>query len=60
MSKIRKALMAGLGAAGSVIMTRVVTEMPSSVEGWSVLLGAAIATGLAVGWAAYRVPNTSS
>lgn len=53
MSKIRKALVAGLSAALSALVAAV-----ASGEGLSaVVVGGALAAGVVAGWATWQVPN---
>ncbi len=58
MSKIRKALVAGLiAAAGAVVSAATTTGLPKDQTGWLELLVTAAGVGLAAGLAVWRVPN---
>lgn len=58
MSKIRKALVAGLiAAAGAVVSALTTTGVPADSAGWLQLLGAAAGVGIAAALAVWRVPN---
>ncbi len=58
MSKIRKAITAGLvAAAGAVVSAITTTGVPADSSGWLQLLGAAAGVGLAAALAVWRVPN---
>lgn len=60
MQRVRKALMAGFGAAVTAGVAALADAAKTGkVDGGAVTLalGAAIAAGLAVGWATWRIPN---
>lgn len=58
LSKIRKAIVAAGSAAGSVVMTAVLSgNLPTSVEGVSALIGGAVAAGVVAGYVTWRTEN---
>ncbi len=57
MERVRKALMAGMVAGGGALLAAVTAEVPTSLEGWSAVVGGALAAGLLAAYATWRVPN---
>lgn len=58
MSKFRKAVVAGVGAASAAFFGAMFKGgLPQDAAGWGALLGSAVAVGAAAGWATWRVPN---
>ena len=58
MSKIRKAITAGLtAAAGSILSAITANGVPSTSGGWLALLGTAAGVGVAALLAVYAIPN---
>lgn len=57
MSKVRKALAAGFGAALTALFTGLATEVPRTQPGWVALLGAAVGAGVVVGYGVWQTPN---
>jgi hypothetical protein len=57
MKYVRKALVAGVVAAGGAAWTALVNGVPSSETGWLALVGSAVSAGLVAGWATWRVEN---
>lgn len=60
MPKVRKALVAGAGAAGAALIAGLKSEIPQTSGGWALLIGGAVTAGIVFGWATWRVPNTAS
>jgi hypothetical protein len=60
MKRVRKAVMAGLGAALTAVLTGLGTEIPRTEEGWVLLASAAIGAFVVFGWATYRIPNAGT
>lgn len=59
MERIRKALAAGVGAAGAAIWAALVNgDRPATTEGWAALIGGAVALGILAGVATFAVRNT--
>jgi hypothetical protein len=57
MSKVRKAIVAGAGAAGAAVVAALVAGVPTTAEGWAALAGGAIGAGVLAGFAVWRTPN---
>lgn len=57
--RARKAIVAGVSAAGTAAVTALVTGggLPNTDGGWAALVSGAIAAGLAAAWATYRTKN---
>lgn len=60
LAKIRKALVAGGAAAVTAMVSSVLTDPPSTTEGWIGLVASALGVGVAVGWATWKVRNTGT
>ena len=57
MARIRKALVAGLGAAAATIITGLIGHIPTDKAAMTALLLSAVGAGVAVAWATYKIPN---
>lgn len=57
MKRVRKAVTAGVLAAGTAVVVGLKTEVPTTNDGWVALIGGALVAGVLTGWATYRVPN---
>lgn len=57
MSRFRKAVAAAATGAAGALGLGLATEIPRTQAGWFALIGGAIGTGLAAGYATFRVPN---
>jgi hypothetical protein len=58
MARIRKAVIAGVGAGLAAAVTLISTSgFPTDAESAGQLVGAFLAAGVPVGWAAWKVPN---
>lgn len=58
MSKIRKALVAGLlAAAGAVVSAITANGVPKDSAAWLTVLGTAAGVGVAAAYAVWRTPN---
>lgn len=60
MDKIRKAVIAGLGAVLTAIIAGVQGGAPATADGWVALAVGAVGAGLLVAWATWRVPNAAA
>lgn len=61
MARVRKAVIAGVSAAGFLLWGALVNgDQPSTAEGWAALIGGAVAAGLTAGFAAYKVRNVGT
>jgi len=60
MKRIKKAVVAGVGAAISAVWAGLVNgDKPATSEGWAGLIGGAIGLGIAAGIATYFARNTA-
>lgn len=57
MNRIRKALIAGAGAALTAVVAGVQGGAPATADGWVALVVGAAGAGLLVAYATWRVPN---
>jgi phosphate/sulfate permease len=55
MGKARKAVTAGLTAAGGTLVAALASNVPTSAEGWAAVIGGAVAAGIVAAVATYRV-----
>jgi hypothetical protein len=61
MSRIRKAVVAGLGAAGSAVWASLVNgDKPATNEGWAALIGGALGLGLMTAIGVYFARNAGT
>lgn len=60
MTRVRKALIAGAGAAGGALWAGLQADVPDSELEWLALLGVAASAGLLAGFATWRVPNAAA
>jgi hypothetical protein len=61
LSRVRKALVAGLGAAVSAVITALVNgDQPATTAGWAGLVAGAIGLGLATGVGVYFARNVGA
>jgi hypothetical protein len=60
LARVRKAVIAGIGAALAAGVGALATSGALTQEEISKALGVGIAAGVTVGWATYRVPNATA
>jgi hypothetical protein len=61
MARIKKAVVAGFGAAISAVWAALVNgDKPTSQEGWAGLIGGAVGLGIAAGIATYFARNAGT
>lgn len=60
MDKIRKAVIAGGGAALTAVIAGVQGGAPATVDGWVALAVGAAGAGFLTAWATWRVPNADA
>lgn len=57
MSKSRKAIGAGFGAALAAFFGSLATEIPRTQAGWLAIASAAVGAGVVVGYGVWQTPN---
>lgn len=60
MKRVRKAVVAGVLAAGGAAVTSLVAEIPQTNEGWAALISGAVGIGIVTGIATYRARNAGT
>lgn len=60
MKRVRKAVVAGVLAAGGAAVTSLVAEIPQTSEGWAALISGAIGVGIVTGIATYNAKNAGT
>jgi hypothetical protein len=57
LARVRKAVMAGVGAGIAAVVTALSTGVQLDADGIAKLAGIFLAAAIPVGWATWRVPN---